>query len=319
VSIRNIIAAATVACAATIAATACTAAAQRTFVATTGNDTNTAHNCSLAYPCRGFAAALAVTSSNGEIIVLDSGGYGPVTIDRSVSIFAPAGVYAGVSVFSGTGITVDGAGIHVALQGLAINGQGGTTGIAVLHAARVSIERVSIRNMTSNGLLITATGDFALRDVDVRSNGNVGVYIVPQTLPIAHVTIERLRSEHNSSSGMYIDNTVQLAVRDSLFGRNGQHGIYVYPDGPETIYFTIENCSIFHNELAGILVTGSGNVYAVLSGNTIEGHIAIGWAAVSLVGANFAGTIRTRQNNIFFGNAFDVAGTGAPLIPLNPL
>src|SRR5438093_6424824 len=63
---------------------------QRTFVsAHTGSDANP---CGPTTPCRSFGAAMALTLSGGEIIVLDSGGYGTVTIDKSVSIVSPAGV-----------------------------------------------------------------------------------------------------------------------------------------------------------------------------------------------------------------------------------
>ena len=71
--------------------------AQRTFVSTGGNDAN---SCSLAAPCRGFAAAVTAVAHGGEVIVLDSGGYGPVVINKPVEITAPPGVYAGVSVLS---------------------------------------------------------------------------------------------------------------------------------------------------------------------------------------------------------------------------
>ena len=61
-------------------------AIQRTFVASNGNDANA---CTLPAPCRSFTAALLKTSaSNGEIIVLDSAGKGPVTIAKSVSVRA---------------------------------------------------------------------------------------------------------------------------------------------------------------------------------------------------------------------------------------
>ena len=73
---------------------------QRTFVAANGSD---AHPCSLAQPCRSFAAAIANTDPNGEIIVFDSAGYGVVAITKSVTIAAPPGVYAGITVFSGDG------------------------------------------------------------------------------------------------------------------------------------------------------------------------------------------------------------------------
>src|SRR5258707_1277031 len=99
---------------------------QRTFVASTGVDSNP---CNLAAPCRTFGAAMAQTASGGEVIVLDSGGYGAFTVLQPVSIIAPAGVYAGISVFTGTGITINaGAGV-VTLRGLTINNLGGDIGI----------------------------------------------------------------------------------------------------------------------------------------------------------------------------------------------
>ena len=98
------------------------AVAQRTFGASTGSDANATNNCSLALPCRTFAAALGVTAPNGEVVFLDCAGYGGVLIDKSVSITAPSGTYAGISVSSGNGITIAGTGIRVMLRGLVFNG-----------------------------------------------------------------------------------------------------------------------------------------------------------------------------------------------------
>src|SRR4029450_4715446 len=72
-------------------------AIQRTFVRSDGVDTDP---CTLQKPCRGFAAAILLTDPAGEVIVLDSAGYGAVTITKAVSIIAPTGVYAGISVFA---------------------------------------------------------------------------------------------------------------------------------------------------------------------------------------------------------------------------
>ena len=82
-----------------------------------------------AAPCRSFGAAITVTNASGEIVVLDSAGYGAVVINKSVSIISPPGIYAGVSVLAGEGVTMNTAGIEVTLKGLTINGQGGTVGI----------------------------------------------------------------------------------------------------------------------------------------------------------------------------------------------
>jgi hypothetical protein len=66
-------------------ASAANATAVRTFVSGTGSDANAASNCPATNPCRTFQGAYNVTSPGGEIIALDSSGYGAVYITSSVS------------------------------------------------------------------------------------------------------------------------------------------------------------------------------------------------------------------------------------------
>jgi hypothetical protein len=115
-------------------------AVQRTFVSAAGSDASA--SCGLAAPCRTFARAITLTDPSGEIVVLDSGGYGAVTVNKNVTIQSPAGVYAGLSVFAGDGITVVAPATKVILRGLTINGQGGNNGIRV-QAGEVHIENVA--------------------------------------------------------------------------------------------------------------------------------------------------------------------------------
>ena len=58
--------------------------AQRVFVASYGNDANTATGCGFANPCRGFTAAMTAVDAGGEVVALDAAGYGAVTITKSV-------------------------------------------------------------------------------------------------------------------------------------------------------------------------------------------------------------------------------------------
>ena len=148
------------------------AAAQRTFVASTGNDANP---CSLAKPCRGFAAAVGMTNPGGEVIVLDSAGYGPVTITQSVSIVAPLGVYAGISVFAPDSGDSD----KIMLRGLSITGQGGLHGIVVNSAAEVHVENCIVTNMTGTGIFILVTAGSAIEilNTSVQSNGEAGLWV----------------------------------------------------------------------------------------------------------------------------------------------
>jgi len=130
----------------TLASSAVNGAAQRTFVASTGVDTNP---CSIVQPCRSFGAAIAKTLPAGEVIVLDSAGYGIVTIGQSISIIAPSGVYAGISVPSSqTGVIVNGGLIVVVLRGLSINGLGaGSQGVSFLQGQRLRIENCVIAGL----------------------------------------------------------------------------------------------------------------------------------------------------------------------------
>src|SRR5215472_4077707 len=123
-----IIAAASVAALLTVAGQA-HAQANRTFVSGSGSDANP---CSLGAPCRSFAGALAQTNAGGEIVVLDSAGYGSVTITKSISINAPDGIEGGITVTTATdGITISaGASDVVNLRGLTLTGGGvGKNGI----------------------------------------------------------------------------------------------------------------------------------------------------------------------------------------------
>src|SRR5258707_6836267 len=59
------------------------AQATRTWVSGVGDDANP---CSRTAPCKTFAGAISKTARDGEISVLDPGGYGAVTITKSIYI-----------------------------------------------------------------------------------------------------------------------------------------------------------------------------------------------------------------------------------------
>src|SRR3569833_2767550 len=59
------------------------AQASRTWVSGVGDDVNP---CSRTAPCKTFAGAISKTAASGEISVLDPGGFGALTITKSISI-----------------------------------------------------------------------------------------------------------------------------------------------------------------------------------------------------------------------------------------
>src|SRR5215467_13674965 len=99
----------------------------RTYVSGVGSDSNP---CTASSPCKTFQAALALTTAGGEIYVLNSANYGPVTINKAVTITSE-GAVAGILATSGAAITISaGANDVVNLRGLGIDGANtGTVGI----------------------------------------------------------------------------------------------------------------------------------------------------------------------------------------------
>src|SRR5499427_6040505 len=141
---------------------------QRTFVSGGGSDGNP---CSRTAPCRTFTQAISQTASGGEVIVLDSAGYGPFTITQAVSITAPAGLYAGISVFSGDGIDINaGASDTVILRGLTLNNQGsGGSGIVFITGGTLHVESSVVNGFSSgDGMAFESAGKLEVKDCSFR-------------------------------------------------------------------------------------------------------------------------------------------------------
>src|SRR5258705_2943395 len=155
---RNSLLAAAI-CAATMLVTASPASAQatRTWVSGVGDDANP---CSRTAPCKTFAGAISKTAAAGEINVLDPGGYGAVTITKSIRIISDH-IEAGVLVSGTNGIIVNVASTdNVLLDGLDIEGLGtGLNGVQIIGGGRVGICRTSINHFTGKGVNLTGTNN----------------------------------------------------------------------------------------------------------------------------------------------------------------
>src|SRR5689334_17604842 len=89
------------------------AQATRTWVSGVGNDANP---CSRTAPCKTFAGAISKTATGGEIDAMDPGGFGTLTITKSLTIDGGAGQVASVLASGVTGIIINGAGVVVTLR-----------------------------------------------------------------------------------------------------------------------------------------------------------------------------------------------------------
>ena len=218
---------------------------QRTFVASTGLDTNP---CSIVQPCRSFAAAMLNTAPDGEVIVLDSAGYGPVSIAQHVSIIAPPGIYAGISVPGPVaGVTISSA--RVVLEGLTINGTSGTVGISATTGSEVYLNNCAISNFAT-AINLDASQLF-VNGTEVRDISAVGIAAASASLAILSRT-----SIVNSTIGVRTDDAKVTIVESTIIG--GTTGVHVGVSAGTTDLVAIHRSLIAGMSANGINVTAAG-------------------------------------------------------------
>jgi nitrous oxidase accessory protein NosD len=263
----------------------------RSFVsAQTGSDLNP---CTPTSPCRTFARALTVTQVDGELIVLDSGGYGPnLTINQGVQIQAPAGVYAGITTTTGDAITVNAPSASVVLKGLTINHAGGTDAIAITAVQALHVENCTITGFSS-GIVFDVAGSLFVRESTFRRNSESGILLNTST-GIVLASIDHCTFEKNDN-GVWVDGNAKATVRGSLAFGQTHTGYRSQIAGSE---LTVENCVATHNA-NGISAFTSGVVR--VSNSTVTNN-GIGFR-------NPDGTFLSRTNNTVEGNTTDKSGT----------
>jgi hypothetical protein len=268
--------------------------------AKSGNDLSTCN--SILTPCQSFAGAVTQVNAGGEVIVLESGGYGVVTISKAVSISAPTGIVAFIHPPSGNAVTISaGASDTVVLRGLTINGAGvAANGINVATVGALYVESCVITgfagsdNAHGNGISFGSAGNLFVKDTIVRGNGWVGLWAVPAS-GTAKASIDHCRLEGNTY-GLVSDSNAATTIRDSVSSGNVTAG-YLGEVGGE---LNIENC-VAANNGTGIASIGGGSTVRV--SNTTVTDNATGLNVASAV-------LLSRVNNTVQGNGTHGSFTG---------
>lgn len=263
------------------------AVAQRTFVASYGQTANTAFNCSIANPCRAFSEALSVTQLNGEVVVLDSAGYGPATISQAVSIIAPPGIYAGISVtLGGAGMTVSAGAGKVTLRGLSINNiTGGTSGISFVSGAVLYVDNVIVTNFPTAGLAanVSATSSVHVTNSVFRENGTGAVFSASSgTLTIS---VENTLFGRNGTGLSFRDGTVGTVHFSTVSG--GTAGVVVAPPtSGKTATIEVRDSTISDNSGVGVTATQTGAGSPVNLVSLVTSQISGNLAGIQVTGTN---------------------------------
>jgi hypothetical protein len=284
-----------VALVATFASSGAYALANRTFVSGTGNDANP---CSLAAPCRSFAGALAQTSPGGEIAVLDTAGYGAVTITKAISIVNEEGVEAGITVTSGDGITINAGAFDVVnLRGLTLVGAGGSNGVTFTSGGALNIQNCVVRgfNLEALNLVPTVSTDINVSNTIAFGNG-AGIQLIPSGSSLTvTASFEQVQMVHNEGTGFFVSGagmtgSLRAIAADSLASAGGIGFLVQTAAGKAATVVTLANSKAANN---GTGVFSGTNGVIFLNGSTLTGN--------SSDFVNSGGVINSYGNNAFTG------------------
>jgi hypothetical protein len=260
----------------------------RSAVSVTGSDSNP---CTPALPCRSFVTAMTVTAAGGEIVALDSGGYGPFTISQSVTVGGAPGFHAAITAASGDAIHVTASpSDHVVLRNLVLIGAGGLNGIHIEDSgvADLNVSDVAISGFTNAGIIAGSASLLVVDHCQILDNpgngcslgnraiiansqiieGNTGVAVttggiveVKNSIVAGMVTGIQVSSFVGSSSSLVEGCDIMSNGTGVLAGLSGSGGIS---------FLRLSNNSIFANTLG--VNSGDGAVMYTFSNNRISGN-----------------------------------------------
>jgi hypothetical protein len=277
------------------------AQASRTWVSGVGDDVNP---CSRTAPCKTWAGAISKTAACGEIDALDPGGYGAVTITKSITIDG-TGTFASILASLVNGIVINAAATDViTIRGISINGFcNGINGINVLSAKTVNVEDcVFFRFNTGNGITVNDSNgcNLNVRNSVIRDNTLDGINTTSSS-GFINVTLDRV-SLNGNANGLHARSGSKVTARSCVFSNNTSNGVFVDAAGAQFSFASIWASQISMNGANGVRAGNAGNVGgsgAEIAQNQIDRNTSNG------VLVSTGGTVNTFTNNSIFGNGTD--------------
>src|SRR5262249_21750335 len=226
------------------------AQATRTWVSGVGDDANP---CSRTAPCKTFAGAISKTAPGGIINCLDPGGFGAVTITKSITIDCSS-TLAGVLASGTNGINVNAAATDIVrLRGLDIEGVGtGLIGVNVIQVGALRIENCKIWGFNSGsaiGILFAIPSgvgsELYVTDSIISENGiggatGGGIVTSAAGTATGRFSLDRVRVDNNSAGVRIVTNAggtgqMSLSMRNSTANGNSANGITILST-PATVH-----------------------------------------------------------------------------------
>jgi hypothetical protein len=214
-------------------------------------------------------------------------------------------VYAGISVFSGDGITINaGASDTVILRGLTINNQGSTgSGIRCTTGGTLHIEVSVVNgfNLGGYGVVFGSSGSLEVKD-SINESQRRGYRC--RWLRLRQV--DNVRLERNGD-GLDVEGGSRATVTNSLASGNTDSGFFAESfSAGAPAELNIENCVASNNSFgifASRISNGDGVITVRVSNSTVTDNR---FGLVTNGGATAA--ILSRTNNTVEGNGTDTSG-----------
>jgi hypothetical protein len=289
------------------------AQASRTWVSGVGDDANP---CSRTAPCKTWAGAISKTAACGEIDALDPGGFGAVTITKSITLDG-TGTFASILASLVNGIIINAASTDVVtIRGLSINGFcNGINGINILQAKTVNVEDcVIFRFNTGNGITVNETSSTGLnlnvRNSVIRDNTLDGINTTSTTGTVT-VTLDNVRLSGNGN-GLHARSGSRVTARSCVFSNNTTNGVFADAAAAPLVNVFVWDSQISMNGGSGVRAGNVGNAGTsgvTLNQNQIDRNTGNG------ITISTGGVINTFGNNSILGNAVDGCPGCAPVGP----
>jgi hypothetical protein len=243
------------------------AQATRTWVSGVGDDANP---CSRTAPCKTFAGAISKTAAGGEISVLDPGGFGGVTITKSITLDGD-GTLAGILAANTNAIIINaGANDVIVLRNISLHGGGtGTNGIRFLAGGSLVVEHCEFTGFLQN-------------NIDVSQNTANPVHVAVRDSTIQGIPTSALSSGiavNNAGAGRVGVDLTNVSIKGTV---NAVHTLVGFTQ--------VTGSVIAANSSFGLLAEGSSAISAIRSTLFNNGTAAQ---------ANPGATVRLSDNDVY--------------------
>jgi hypothetical protein len=294
-----------------------------------GDDANP---CSRTAPCKTFAGAISKTAPNGEIDALDPGGFGALTITKSITLDGGGGQVASILVTGTNGIVVSAQPTDVVIirnlrfDGLLGNGSNsgnaGLNGIRFIGGRRLTLENVDIFGFNNNCVDIVPPANnqmnvvirnSTLDNCNPFSNTNglgAGVNIATTSGSGVTLSIERSMIT-NSRDGVFLNGTSgpgsNVNVYETNITGNAASGVTVQSTSSSANLF-VKNSMLTNNATGG--VSNGGSASLLISGTVVTGNTTAGFSSIA------GGAIFSYHDDPVNANP---GGAGSAPTQINPL